>query len=424
MPDSSKHSIQQLLYITQWFAPEPVQVPVWIADALRDRGWHVEVLTAHPNYPTGRVHVGHDSRRFTRALESGHRVQRAPVYASHDLSALRRMASYLSWALSSSLVAPMLARRADVCLVYSSPATAALPAMVARALTRRPYVLLVQDVWPDSVTATGLLRHGRVLNFIEKLLGAFVRATYRMADTVLVISPGARDLLVSRGTPAGKVHLVYNWADESVLRPLPRHGRLREKLGLDDEEFLLMYAGTTGPAQGLDNAIEAIARTKCRAHLVILGDGIARPDLERQALASTAAERVHFLEPVPVSEVAEQMAGADAQLVSLRDHPLFEITLPSKVQGVLATGSICVASAPGDAARIVQDAGGWGVRPSDPDALAQAIDEVADLNADSRAHLRESAYSYYQNHLSAAVGAGALSDALRSAADNRKAKRQ
>lgn len=411
---------RRLLFITQWFPPEPAQVPLWIASALRERGWVVEVLTGHPNYPNGKVHEGFDPRRYVRDEEAGFHLRRTPLYPSHDQSAIRRMANYISWALSASVVAPIRAKQADVTLVYSSPATAAAPAMLARLLTGRRYVLLVQDIWPDSVTATGLMRSGFAVRVVERLLDTFVKSAYRGADFVLAIAPGARDLLVQRGVPEEKVRLAFNWADEDVMHPRPPHSRLREQLGLASDDFLLMYAGTTGPAQGLETAIDALQLTRCRAHLAIVGDGISKAALTEYAHDSSVPDRVHFFPPIPVEEIADLMAGADAQLVSLTDHPLFEITLPSKVQGILATGSICIASAPGDAAKIVQAAGGQSVRPDDPHELASAIDAVAALDLGSRAKLRDAARRYYQDQLSEDVGAAALSSTLDTAANNRK----
>ncbi|GAA8846869.1 glycosyltransferase family 4 protein [Helicobacter pylori] len=400
-----------LLFITQWFSPEPVTVPTWICTALARRDWEVEVLTAHPNYPSGVVQTGHHAGRYVSETRDGVRVHRAPVYPSHDRSAVRRFANYASWALSASLVAPWRSRRRGVTLVYSSPATAALPAMLARVLVGRRYVLQVQDIWPDSVTATGLVTSRGLMRVLEHGLTWFVALSYRLAHAVVVISPGAADLLVKRGVPTHKVHLVHNWADERALHPAPQHDRLRRQLGVEDGEVIFMYAGAMGPAQSLETAVEAIGRAKGRHHLVLLGDGVSRAALQARA-ATVAPARIHFCDPVPLGEVSDTMAGADAQLVVLADEPLFAVTMPSKVQGVLATGSLCVASAPGDAARVVTEAGGLSARPGDVDDLARAMDQVAALSEDERAARRAQAEDYYRTHLSEQTGADRLSQIL------------
>ena len=406
-----------LLFITQWFSPEPVTVPTWICTALARRDWDVEVLTAHPNYPSGVVQTGHHAGRYVSETRGGVRVHRAPVYPSHDRSAVRRFANYASWALSASLVAPWRSRRRGVTLVYSSPATAALPAMAARVLVGRRYVLQVQDIWPDSVTATGLVTSPGLMRLIERGLTWFVGLTYRLAHGIVVISPGAVDLLVERGVPANKVHLVHNWADEQALHPAPRHGRLRQQLEIESSAVIFMYAGAMGPAQSLETAVDAVGQTKGRAHLVLLGDGVSRTALQARA-AIVAPDRIHFCDPVPLDEMSEAMAGADAQLVVLADQPLFAVTMPSKVQGVLATGSLCIASAPGDAARVVTDAGGFSASPGDVVDLARVMDQVVALTEDERADLRARAERYYRTHLSEQTGADRLSKVLHQALNN------
>lgn len=402
---------RRLLYLTQWFPPEPVAIPLWIAQALRRRNWDVEVISAYPNYPLGKVHAGYSSHRYSTDSQDGFRVTRTPLFASHDDSAIRRMLNYLSWAISASVVTPWRSRSDGVTLVYSSPATAALPAMLARLIVRRPYVLLVQDIWPDSVTTAGFIRPSRALRAIEAALNYFVNASYRLANAVVVISPGAEQLLARRGLSPAKIHVVHNWADESIMRPVERPNLLRARLSLPEDAFILMYAGSMGPAQFLDSVVRAVALAKPRTHLVLVGDGVSRGSLEELG-SSVAYRRVHFLDPVPIGDVAALMAEADAQLISLAPDPLFEVTMPSKVQSVLACGSVCIASALGDAARTVEAAGGRAVTPGDEAMLATAINELAMLPDAELGRLRARARSYYNENLSEGASADRLSEIL------------
>lgn len=402
---------RRLLYLSQWFPPEPVAIPLWIAQSLRRRGWDIEVVTAYPNYPEGKVHEGFSSAHYSGDTQDGFPLMRTPVFASHDDSAARRMLNYLSWAVSASIVTPWRSRRDGVTLVYSSPATAALPAMLARLMVRRPYVLVVQDIWPDSVTTAGFIRPSLMLRAVEMALSCFVNASYRLAHAVVVISPGARGLLMRRGVPLSKLHVVPNWADESIMHPVDRPNLLRESLSLPSDAFILMYAGSMGPAQSLDAVVRALALTNPRAYLVLVGDGISRESLEKLA-KQAAAGRVHFLDPVPIGDIASLMAEADAQLISLSPDPLFEVTMPSKVQSVLACGSVCIASALGDVARTIEAAGGRAVAPGDEARLASVIDEIAMLPDEELGRLRTRALSYYNEHLSEGASADRLSALL------------
>ena len=121
------------------------------------RGHEVEVLTGFPNYPGGKLYPGYRVRPWQREIIDGVTVNRVALYPSHDRSAVRRMANYASFALSAAVLGPFLVKKPDVIYVYHPPATVGLPAMVLRALRGCPVVYDVQDLWPDTVVATGMM---------------------------------------------------------------------------------------------------------------------------------------------------------------------------------------------------------------------------------------------------------------------------
>ena len=269
-------------YITQWFPPEPVMVPPAIAHALTCRGHPVEVLTGVPNYPSGTITTDglpqHGSPERTTSTAS--KVHRTPLVPGHGSSTVRRMANYLSWALSATLLGCGTLRRADVALVYSTPASAALPAMIWRRIVRTPYVLLIQDIWPDSVFATGFLTTGWSKRVTHAMLSRLCSWSYRSAAHIAVISPGAIDLLASRGVPRDKMSLVYNWTDEAADTMVDAR-EARHEAGLPPEAFVISYAGNHGPAQGLDVVIRAAheVRDVVDVRVLLVGDGLAVPEL-------------------------------------------------------------------------------------------------------------------------------------------------
>lgn len=411
----------RLGYVTQWFPPEPVAAPVWIAQAMRRQGWEVSVLTGLPNYPDGVVHPGYRKRRTTRDVIDGFEVIRAPLYASHDRSAAKRMANYLTWATCACAVRRSPLAAVDATLVYSSPATAALPAMAARARWGVPYVLLVQDIWPDSIFASGFLEQGRSRRLAERSVSALTTRAYAQSAAVAVISPGMKDLLVSRGVPAEKISVVFNWADESAFRPTAPDPAFRAGIGLGTDDFLLMYAGAHGPAQALDHVLEAADQLRDRTdiHFALVGAGVSKQALKARAV-QLGLDRVHFVASVPLSEMPRVLPAADAHLVSLADRDLFRITMPSKTQSLMAAGQPIIAVAPGDTARVVREAGaGLTVTPGNPVGLADAILEMAAMSPDQRRAFGKAGLAAYQRDMCEAVGASTLSQLLRDAADER-----
>ena len=339
-------------FVTQWFPPEPgTVVPSAIAEGLHDAGHEVEVLTGFPNYPTGRVMDGYRVRPYQReTTASGIPVHRAPLWPSHDSRAVARMANYLSFAAGASAVARARMPRPDVWLVYSSPATAVVPVVRALRRHRVPYFLLIQDLWPDSVTGSGFVG-GAAGATVEAVLTRFCDATYRHAGGIGVISPGMRRVLVERGVPDRIVHDTPNWvSDDHLLPELAPDPALRRELGLPTGR-LWMYAGNLGELQGLDALVEAFAR-RPEAHLVLMGDGVARARLEGLA-RRLGADNVRFTRPVPTTEVGRWLAASDIQVVSLQDTPLLRVTMPSKVQVALASARPVVAHASVEAAEVV-----------------------------------------------------------------------
>lgn len=401
---------RRLAYVTQWFAPEPTAVPVWIAEALEREGWDITVVTGIPNYPDGVVKDGYRAWRPAKETHGRLSVVRAPLYPSHDGSTIGRIINYLSWALSSAFFGRRVLRDSDAILVYSSPATAALAAVWARLRHQRPYVLLIQDLWPDSIFASGFLSKPLVRRLVEPLVAWFVRQTYRHAAAIAVIAPGMRTTLLQRGVTDTKVEIVCNWVDESIFHPADPTGRLRTTLDIPADAPLFLYGGNIGAAQGLEAVLDAFVRVGSRAHLVMVGDGIRKADLRTRA---AGAANVHFHDPVPVTEMTQLQADADVLVVSLTDDPLFAITLPSKTQASLAAGRAVLAVATGDVADVVSNAdAGVAARPGDVGSIVNAIDELVAAGATERARLGSNARTFYALEMSEEVGARRLSDLL------------
>ena len=147
----------KILFLTQWFDPEPTFKGLTFARALVDRGHQVEILTGFPNYPGGRLYPGHSVKLRKRESMEGIPVTRVALFPSHDRSAIRRVANYLSFACTAATVGAFSVQPPDVVYVYHPPATIAFPAMVLKAIRRVPFVLDMQDLWPDTLEATGMV---------------------------------------------------------------------------------------------------------------------------------------------------------------------------------------------------------------------------------------------------------------------------
>lgn len=398
----------RIAFVTQWFPPERGSViPESIAVGLAALGHDVHVLTAFPNYPTGRLYPGWRQRPYASEPHSpGVTVHRTPVYTSHDSHPVRRMANYLSHAATATLLGSIRLPRPDVWLVYSSPATAALPAQLAPLGKRAPICLLIQDLWPDSVTGSGMLE-GRLSRLVERALSAYARFSYRHAARIGVISPGVVEILEERGVDPKKIGWTPNWLKESNGEVL--EGANQRAIGPQGGRRRFLYAGNLGTMQALDELIEAFSMVP-EVDLVLMGDGVERETISQKA---DGLSNVTVLPQVGHEEAEAYLAAADILVVSLNDSPLLRVTMPSKVQACLRAGKPILAHAAGDVAALI-DGNGIGAtsRPGNTTETVGAIRRLALSSDNELAHMGAIAHRTYTSLFSPEIGVSRLESLL------------
>jgi glycosyltransferase involved in cell wall biosynthesis len=401
------HRALKILILTQWFEPEPCAKGLAFAKALRDQGHSVEVLTGFPNYPGGKLYPGYPLKPVRVDTIDGLRVVRAPLYPSHDSSALRRIFNYASFAASALVVGLFKTRRPDVIYIYHLPVTSGVAGALMAKLRRVPFVFDVQDLWPDTLRATGMMQNPRALALVERIC----QAVYRRAARIVTVSSGIRDTLVARGVAADKIDVVHNWCDEEAIQA----GTAAPTPAVMAGRFNIVFAGTMGKAQALEAVLQAarqVAPLRPEIQFVFIGSGV---ELDRlKALkAELALTNVVFVPRVPSNEVGAYLKAADALLVHLRDDPLFEITIPSKTQAYLAVGKPILLAVRGDAADIIRE-GNCGVvaEPENPTDIAAAACKLFDMGEAGRAELAANASHHYVTNFSLAIGARRSMDAL------------
>lgn len=391
----------RVLLLTQWFDPEPTFKGLVFARELVQQGFEVEVVTGFPNYPGGKVYPGYKIKWLQREMIDGVHVTRVPLYPNHDQSAFKRILNYVSFAGSSLFYGLFMAKRADVIYAYHPPLTVGITASLLRLIRRIPVVYDIQDMWPDTLRATGMVNNARLL----AVVGWVCQFVYWHVDRIVVLSPGFKRLLLSRGVPAEKMEVIYNWADEaSLATPIePEFVCLPE-----DGRFKVLFAGNMGKAQALDAVLDAAVLLQARevnACFVMLGGGLEVARL-LQRVEDMHLTNVVLLPAVPMAQVGALLQKADALLVHLRKDPLFEITIPSKTQAYMAVGKPLLMAVNGDAAYLVLESGGGVVAESEnPKALAEAVEKLSALPPAVLSAMGMKAKAYYQKHLSLSVGA-------------------
>ena len=406
----------RILFLSQWFDPEPGAKGLVFARELVKQGFDVEVLTGFPNYPGGKLYPGYKLRLLQREFIDGVNISRVPLYPNHDQSVFKRVLNYSSFAASAMFYGLFVAKRPDIIYAYHPPLTIGITAGILRTFRRIPVVYDVQDMWPDTLRATGMVKNARVLQIVSLICNW----VYRRADRIVVLSPGFKRLLLQRGVPDLKISVIYNWADEAslALQTLkPRSEFVKQN------QFCILFAGNMGKAQALGTVLQAaelLQQQGSRVCWVMLGGGVELESLKLEA-SNRELKNVVFLPAVPMAEAGAYMHAVDVLLVHLRKDPLFEITIPSKTQAYMAAGKPILMAVDGNAAELIkQSEGGMVADSENPQILANVAQAFANTDSDTLKVMGQKNKAFYQQHLALEVGVRGFSELFKQLALNEK----
>lgn len=384
----------RILIVSQYFWPEGFRIND-IVKSLVEKGIEVDVLTGKPNYPEGSIYTGYTAFGCQYEQWHGAAVYRVPLVARGVQSALRLVLNYCSFVLSGLVCGPWLLRRRhyDAIFVYApSPILQAIPAIFLGWLKRSPVVIWVQDLWPESLSATGHVRNQTVLNVVERV----VRFIYRHTDLLLVQSKAFEQPVrkLASNTP-----IIYypNSVDEAFC--VPSTVAVPDIQGMNDG-FTVMFAGNIGVAQAVEVIVEAATLLKDYSdiHFVVLGQG-SRWEWMRQEVETRGLANLYLPGRFPVETMPGLMQKASALLVTLTDQPIFAVTVPNKVQAYMASGKPILACLNGEGARVVIEAkAGLAVPAEDAQGLAAAILRLYEMTPGERDKLGSNGRHFYKAH--------------------------
>lgn len=385
-----------ILIVTQYFWPENFRIND-LAIGLKDRGHTITVLTGIPNYPGGKFFPGYGLFSPRRENYHGIEVLRVPLFPRGAGRHLTLIANYLSFALLSSVLGPLICRgNYDVIFIFEpSPITVGLPALILKRLKDIPVVLWVQDLWPESLSATGAVTSSWLL----KIVGRFVRFIYKGCDRILVQSRAFIRSIEDFGIDTNRIGYFPNSAEQMFQPTNPEHDAT-ERADVPDG-FRVMFAGNIGVSQDFETVLSAagILRSNTDIHWVVLGGGRMEAWLKDQVRKRGLEGNVHLLGRRPQETMPRYFALADVMLVTLRRDPVFALTIPSKVQSYLACARPIVAALDGEGSRVVVESGAGIAAPSgDANALAEAIMEIYRLPESERAEMGLCGRRYYEAH--------------------------
>lgn len=406
----------RVLVVSQYFWPEGFRINE-VTKSLVEKGVQVDVLTGKPNYPEGKIFEGYRIGGCLREQYCGANISRVPLIPRGKNSSIRLALNYLSFIVSGLVCGPWMKRgkKYDVIFVYGlSPLMLALPALFVGWLKKVPVVIWVQDLWPQSLSATGYIRNRFILWAVEQV----VRFIYRHADLLLVQSNAFIEpvRVLASGTP---IKYYPNSVDGSFA--VPATGKTPNVPGLEGR-FSVMFAGNIGAAQGVEVIVEAATLLKDNKDIqfVVLGDGSCRQWMLQQ-VADRNLTNLHLPGRFPVETMPGFMQKASALLVTLADREIFAATVPNKVQAYMATGRPIIACLPGEGARLVVEANaGVGVKAEDGKALAEAVLGLYRMSESERDEMGRNGRAYFHEHYDHERLVNQLIDELREVAQKRE----
>lgn len=405
----------RVLILSQYFWPESFRINE-VADSLSEKGCEVTVLTGHPCYPPGKHYEG--VRRWRFAWDShpnGHRILRVPLVPRTEKGEAKNLAlNYLSFVFFATLAGLWWGRREkwDVVFVYAiSPILQSIPGMAIRRAHKSALVTWVQDLWPDSLRATGYVKTGFVLGIVEKI----VRWIYRNNDLLLAQSrafiPSIADL-----APTTEIRYHPNPGERAVEAALEQvsDASHMSDLPLDQEKFNIVFAGNLGKLQGLATLLDAAELTQDLPEMrwVFVGDGSEKRwlvrEIDQRGLANVDVH--NSVSPKTMPGVFER---SQVLLVSLIDDPSISRTIPSKVQAYLAAGRPILGCMNGEAATVVREAGAGLVASAGNSAeLAENARTLASCSPDESECFAKAGQAYYRDNFASATLAGSLIDSF------------
>jgi glycosyltransferase involved in cell wall biosynthesis len=362
----------RIIFLTHYFHPEVGASQTRILECARllhRRGYQVSVLTGFPNYPDGVIPKPYRGRWLQTELVDGFRVLRSRVYPAPNRGFGRRIANHTSFAISSVL-SSWRAGRADVVIAETPPLFTAAAAVAVARLRHARLLLNVADLWPESAVQLGALKNRFAIRGAEVI----ERYAYRHSHLITVPTPGIQKTIQESGDFNGRVKLLPNAVDidrfDAEARPQPKR---------------VIYCGTVGLAQGVRTLLEAARQLEAEGtdlEFLIVGDGAERTQLEALAV-EWKLKNVEFKGRVRHEEVPAVITSASVAVMLLRDVPLFEDALPTKLLEYMAAGRPVVAAASGQVATLVNGVGAGIVCP--PENAAAVAAAIRTLTSDEAA---------------------------------------
>lgn len=341
----------RILFLTDNFPPE-VNAPAsrtydhckqWVKN-----GAEVTVITCAPNFPIGKVYQGYRNALYQKEEMDGIKVIRVWSYIVANKGFLKRTLDYISCSVTSFLAGLFV--KTDVIVATSPQFFTALSGRTLSFFKRRPWVMEVRDLWPESIKTVGVMKDNVFIRYFEWQ----EMRCYRSAKKLVVVTDSFREKIMERGIASEKIAVVKNGVNRDLFQPMPKDEALIDELGLRGK-CIIGYVGTHGMAHKLDFILHCAKKIEDKGnyHFLFLGNGAEKENLLKLK-SELGCSNVTMLDSVTKQDVKRYISILDICLINLRKSELFTTVIPSKIFENAAMGIPILMGVEGEARRIVE----------------------------------------------------------------------
>ena len=317
----------KLLFLSDNFPPEsnaPASRTYEHCKEWVKEGVDVTVITCNPNFPFGKVYEGYKNKLYQTEVIDGIKVIRVWSYMTENKGALKRIADYVSYAVSAVIAGLFV--KTDMIIATSPQLFTALGGCVLAKIRRKPWIFELRDLWPEGIKDTGAIKNKKILDFLVEM----ELCLYRKSNFVITVTKGLKENLVRRGIEASKIDIITNGANLDLFQPREKNKKILHALGLENK-FIFGYIGTHGLAHGLEFIVNSIKEINDeRIHFLFIGTGAKKTAVVELA-KKLQLNNITFLDPVPKNEVADYISVIDIALIPLTKTDIHASLIPSKI---------------------------------------------------------------------------------------------
>lgn len=386
----------KILVFTQHFYPENFRVNEIVKTLVKKFSHELVVVTGKPNYPSGRLFAGYEKIGIEDFF-MGCKVYRVPIWLRGAGGFINLFLNYLSYIISATLYScfKLSKYRPDIIFCYAtSPLLQAIPGIIFSKIYKSKFILNVQDLWPESLSATGYVKNKLIL----KIVRLIVRWIYNNSDLVLVQSKEFSKK-INQLSQNKNVYYWPNSVDNSFLY-LDHSGDFSTPLLNMDDKFTVMFAGNIGVAQAIENIFKTacILREFEQIRFIILGDGSMKRWLV-DSIESAGLKNIFVLGSFPVASMPSLLRRADVLLVTLTNNEIFSLTIPNKVQAYMAVGKPILSAVNGACSDLISESScGLSVPADDEFSLSAAVIKMYNMPKNDLLKLGENGQKYFKKN--------------------------